>query len=242
MGELNLIQVCDHTVTITTKETTDVTIVRSDEQLDSIPIAGKPINIINVTDSYSNILSSDIYNLYGYTVVWIDTGVSYPKYRTPLIGESYIAKVVRTQVNSQSYSPSNCPKCGGHGWYVDIVDPSAGTRVIEGIERVAQEYLKCLLTIRGTDSLFLDYGTDFMDALGSDVADPAVRAAVSAALKEAENQVITNQSMDLTRDADSLLLSANLTSLIYDEEGPGFFIAISITTVEGTTANSNIIV
>lgn len=69
------------------------------------------------------------------------------------------AKVRYTHIAYTTYPASECPICGGKGWFVDILSKNKRFEEISGIEKIAQRVVKDLLTELGTQILDLTYGT-----------------------------------------------------------------------------------
>lgn len=109
-------------------------------------------------------------------------------------------------------------------------------RKITGIQFVAQMFIKCLLTSRGTDVLNQNYGTDFSNyTINSNrtQSDPDLISALSTEIRAAETQ--TKYILNTT-GADKASTLAQITVLAIDTATQSITIYLRILTGAGQLA------
>lgn len=92
-----------------------------------------------------------------------------------------------------------------------------GTARLSGIEKLAQMYIKLLLTRRGSNVDDLSYGTDLIDIIGSttDKSGQIVKAKVVAAVKDA-NKWIREMQISHPVEDDEMLRDGKIVQVDYD--------------------------
>ncbi len=92
-----------------------------------------------------------------------------------------------------------------------------GTTRMAGIEKLAQMYIKLLLTRRGSHVDDLSYGTDLIDIVGSttDKGGQIVKAKVVAAVKDA-NKWIREMQISHPVEDDEMLRDGKIVKVDYD--------------------------
>lgn len=92
-----------------------------------------------------------------------------------------------------------------------------GTARLSGIEKLAQMYIKLLLTRRGSNVDDLSYGTDLIDIIGSttDKSGQIVKAKVVGAVKDANRWIREMQISNPVED-DEMLRDGKIVQVDYD--------------------------
>lgn len=107
---------------------------------------------------------------------------------------------------------------------------------ITGLQKVAQQFLRVLLTTKGSDPFYPNKGT-FMTELmvGSNIVsnDNSILSDITSAVADASNQVRSMLNVN-TSDLDSTLDVVEVIGIDRVEEG--WFIALSLSTLSGQTA------
>ena len=99
---------------------------------------------------------------------------------------------------------------------------------VKGFQMLVNMWLKCFLTPRGSDPTDLNYGTEFSDLIGSNVALEDARDVVLLAVNDCNEQLVSFQSEDLTYTRSELLDSAEIIGFQEDASQPGFSVSIEI--------------
>lgn len=92
-----------------------------------------------------------------------------------------------------------------------------GTARLSGIEKLAQMYIKLLLTRRGSNVDDLSYGTDLIDIIGSttDKSGQIVKGKVVGAVKDANRWIREMQISNPVED-DEMLRDGKIVQVDYD--------------------------
>lgn len=109
-------------------------------------------------------------------------------------------------------------------------------RAITGLQKVAQMFLKILMTTKGSDVVHVNMGTNFnsFSAGSNRIADDAeTYSEILASVKDAESQVITMTSSGLNDDS-SVLQNVNILGL--DTSLDSLLLYVQIVTRAGETA------
>jgi hypothetical protein len=144
-------------------------------------------------------------------------------------------KSSRTDITLLEVARGDCPRCQGNAWFVDILDQYGTMNEAVGIDRVAQRFLKDLLTQLGSNSLDFSYGTvlnkqlhDYAASLSDDKLADNIRLIISGV----EDSYLSRQALEITSLLDSeILIRAVCESVGRDPLRPTRVIAqISLTT------------
>ncbi len=252
MAELKLIYNCDHNVlnreflirTITMQRNADTAI----DKIHDIDSNGKVTQIINVsavnyikTIDESVTISPEIYNFYNNSIVWTRafipgvTGI----YRVPAAGEKYLVNIKYAELTFIKYNSEDCPRCGGNNWYISPVQEGDTVKEVTGPYLVAQEFVKCLLTVPKTDRIDETYGSGLLMETGVPYLDDELTTFIRTAVNVAERQCIDKQLNSPNRGLDELLEKAIITSIDVDESSSGIYLYITLITMAGRQVNIN---
>lgn len=115
-------------------------------------------------------------------------------------------------------------------------DRSVGIR---GPQKLALQWLKCLMTTKGTDPTNLEYGTDFPNLIGSNVqAMQDLQDVVMLCVQDCNEQIIAIQQKTQP-DLDELLLAATLAR--FDRTGvDGFEAYVTISNAKNQEVTVNL--
>jgi hypothetical protein len=125
--------------------------------------------------------------------------------------QKYQVKVrsVRTDSSTKELLRADCPRCQGNGWFIDILDQDGVMGEASGINKVAQRFIKDLLTQLGTNFLDFSYGTvlykqlsDYASALSDEKMSDNVRLVVSGV----EDNYLSRQALELKLLKDDEIL------------------------------------
>lgn len=266
MAQLKLLQDCNHEITERNQSISTITMRRcyrigdiyNGGDIDPIEhhLSGgtdiedkEVINAVSTIDKIEqNIggklitLSPEIYNLYDNRIVWTrkyKTGVT-GKYRVPNTGESYNVTLKHTKIKFAHYSPDNCVRCNGTGWYVAPLTLERGIEIVRGPVLVAQEFLKCLLTTSGSDYLDGSYGASLLGNNGTvNYMDRNLSNNIRDAIRNAEVQCIQNADFGV-RTAGEILDRAVINTIEPNYDNSGVCISITLYTLEGSRISFNV--
>lgn len=110
---------------------------------------------------------------------------------------------------------------------------------IRGPQKLALQWLKCLMTTKGSDPTNLEYGTDFPNLIGSNIQSMQdVRDVVLLCIQDCNDQIMRIQR-DTRPDLDEILLSATLTK--FDLTGAdGFDAYVTVTNAKNAEVTVNL--
>jgi len=115
-------------------------------------------------------------------------------------------------------------------------DRSVGIR---GPQKLALQWLKCLMTTKGSDPTDREYGTDFPNLIGSNIRIMQdVRDVVLLCIQDCNDQIIRIQR-DTQPDLDEILLTAVLTRFDLTDV-TGFDAYVTITNAKRTAITVNL--
>ena len=110
--------------------------------------------------------------------------------------------------------------------HIQLIDPSAQTARalftfgtspvgVEGVQKLANRWLKIFMTRKGSHPVRKDEGTDFPSLVGGNFSDlPALEADVLEAIDDATEQLRTSDRRAPTRPANERILSASLVQFV----------------------------
>lgn len=104
---------------------------------------------------------------------------------------------------------------------------------VQGAQKLINKWIKCLLTKRGSDLFDKEYGTGFIDLIGSNISNVAdVSDAVLLFVDECNSQV---QAMDVTsRPPDAERLQTATVYQILENGSDGFEVYVYIKNYAGS--------
>jgi len=117
---------------------------------------------------------------------------------------------------------------------------SSGSRA-KGHSRVVQQFLKVLLTRRGSDIFRPDMGGSLSNLIGTSANTPGLRASVGLAIRQTEDQVVKEQAAS-GRTSSEMLQSATLVATSFDPREAAINVTLRITTMDGTTSRTGVTV
>ena len=99
---------------------------------------------------------------------------------------------------------------------------------IKGFQLFIKQWVKCLLTQRGSDPGALDYGTNFTGLMASNVPLLDARDVVVLAVDECNDQIQQFNRANVTLSPSERLASAQITDFVDKPSDPGFEVFIEI--------------
>lgn len=249
--QLKLLQECNHKVLVNTMKYTTIEINRgyrnyipTGTMIDQITSVSNVIAVDRIYQEniYNNsTLSPELYNLYNNRIIWLKEydALASSIYRVPNAGEFYFAVLKHQESTLQSYSPEECDRCHGKGWYFNTISCNNSISKLSGPITVAQEYLKCLLTVPGSNRLDESYGAGLSPYSGvlyltSDSVDE-----IRTAVKTAEYQC-KNSSLNDSRDGYEILDNVTIDMIETDPVQGGASIDLTLYTVNGSKVRFNL--
>jgi len=117
-------------------------------------------------------------------------------------------------------------------WFGEFEDKDM--LAVQGVQKMVDRYLKCLMTPAGTDISDPDYGTAMMSAFLGNLDPASIRQMVTLAVVQAEERI---RRYDVINGApeDERLSSAVLESLEVDNTSVGFEMTVLLQNAAGTT-------
>lgn len=261
MGDLKILHQCDHRVVTRTIKQTTQTMSRG---LDSYDIINLPNIVSIDEVRYNNVIVNPmIYTLSGQRLCWavgiygdVDTQV-WAWYENLPAYEYYVASALNTNTETtwdyvpapyaeyevdctymdatlELYNKSSCPKCLDQGWYVAPVPTVGDIDEASGVHLVAQVFLKCLLTVPGTDRLDMSTGAGLLPGDNVRYFDTTLEARIYDVVRQAEKQArdaLINRS---TENLDELLNAVSIVDIVYDVDNGLTRIVLRLTTMAGT--------
>jgi hypothetical protein len=99
---------------------------------------------------------------------------------------------------------------------------------VKGFQMLINQWVKCLLTPRGSDPTDLAYGTDFTKLVGSNISIADSRDVVAVAVDQCNEQLFSFQDNDPTLTPSERLASAEIIEFIEYPEEPGFRVRVEL--------------
>lgn len=99
---------------------------------------------------------------------------------------------------------------------------------VVGFQMLINQWLKCMLTPRGSDPTNLDYGSDFIKAVGSNLSVAEAQDLTLLSIGHTNEYIAGVQRLDNTLTATERLGSATLVDFLLDETAPGFTARVEI--------------
>ena len=99
---------------------------------------------------------------------------------------------------------------------------------VKGFQQLINQWLKCLLTRRGSDPADLSYGTPFAALVGSTVPLEDARDVTVLAVDQCNEQVTRANRADVTLAPAERLASAEITDFVAQPSDPGFQVTVEI--------------
>ena len=205
---------CDHRVTFSVETADVVEVVRGSGFVDEIRIPRVIQDVTHIVQT-SHEHQPCLYPMEDTTwryatpnrVEWVD----------PVIepGDTYRVSYTYRKEQIHTYSPYNCPRCGGNEWYTGILDDRGMLSVTrKGIEKLGELVLHVLLTRKGTHFLFPRYGT-YLSTLPGQVFGSArsLEKSVRECVLDAEEQIRAHVNAELVSGRD-VPLSEQLDRLV----------------------------
>jgi hypothetical protein len=118
-------------------------------------------------------------------------------------------RAVPTQYATKEYARVDCPRCQGKSWFVDILDQNGQMTVATGIDKVAQRFIKDLVTKMGSNRLDTTYGTVLEKQLYSYdgvVSDDKLTNDIRLIVSDVEDHYLTRQALELSQLANTEIL------------------------------------
>lgn len=104
---------------------------------------------------------------------------------------------------------------------------------VKGPQKLINRWLKCLLTLKGTDVLDSTYGTGFAALLGSNISDQQdFIDAATLFINDCTEQIIAFDQAQFP-PTDERLASASISSVVA-RDGEGFDLYVTLKNVAGT--------
>lgn len=105
-------------------------------------------------------------------------------------------KIKYTEVRYDYYKETECPRCEGRGWYVDLFDNDQRMRRATSIDHVVQDVLRRLLTKQGSSLLDSNFGTELVsETIGKKTSSAEdLKTEVQAIVSEVEDWYLSKQA------------------------------------------------
>jgi hypothetical protein len=163
----------------------------------------------------------------------------------PNPGDTYIVDYETTKLTATQYDdPENCPRCGGKGWYVGLLDNDENKIYsVTGINKMMQDIIKIMLTIKNSN-----YGTLIPSMAGTQSADiDTMVTQIASAIRDVESQYMKMQ-LDLIANGAPLpddeklykIEIRDIQTIQGSEQDSTFFVSITAYSVSGQSVDVDI--
>lgn len=210
--------------------------------IDSCPTISNVNELYVVENDVKRVISSDIYNLYKNTIVWLPLPSSLTKegsYVAPTSGQEYYINGKYFEGDYVEYTALTCSRCYGKGWFLDIVKEGSNITTITGPYLVAQEFIQALLNTQGSDRLHAGYGASLFSNQVRYLNDQILED-VRTCVISAEMQVKALHSSDTSRTDQDRLNSVIVNNIEIDEDNLGIIINVTLITDYGNKITFNL--
>jgi hypothetical protein len=99
---------------------------------------------------------------------------------------------------------------------------------VKGFQMLINQWLKCFLTLQGSDPAAMDYGTPFTGLIGSNMPLSDARDVTVLAVTSCSEQVVAFNQRSTERSRTERLASAVVTDFVDKPSDPGFEVTIEI--------------
>ena len=106
---------------------------------------------------------------------------------------------------------------------------------VRGPNKLVSRFLKCLLTLKGSSLLDVDYGTYFPQLIGGNVDRFSVSQLVSEAVVDASEKLKEYQA-EYALDDDEALDDVEILDIQWGTDGSGVSVRLRVNNVAGETA------
>lgn len=106
---------------------------------------------------------------------------------------------------------------------------------VRGIHKLVAQFLKCMLTPKGTDISDPDYGTDLAEAFQGNIDSSILGQLASRAVTDTV-ETLREYHTEYIVDDDERIAGADILDVQVDEDAPGVSLTIRVTNIEGTKA------
>ena len=240
--EPKILYMCNHLVDELIKTPVSCEVIRSAGTLiDTVP------NATNIFEAIS------LYQLNDVGGIWYFEGIDY-KIKSPVSiqwleganapsdGETYIFEYINMEKNFGQFSNEDCPKCGGNGWFISILNETGLTvKKASGSYKLIQGFVKLLFTEKDEGG----YGSDIHQLSSQplyrkdDFTAEIMRIVYECELQFKQLQLSrANFSDKIT--TDEKLRSATVVDTFYDSAAQGFYATIVLKGESGNTASLSI--
>lgn len=116
---------------------------------------------------------------------------------------------VRTDTPTRELLRLECPRCQGNAWFVDILDQYGAMTTAAGIDKVAQRFIKDLITRLGANALDLGYGTVLhkqINSYASGLSDEKLADDIRLIISGVEDNYLSRQALEITLLSNSEIL------------------------------------
>jgi hypothetical protein len=226
---------CDHKILAKEFKVETVLVTRGPSRTDPLPVK----NVAAVSDILAGdgatIISPEIYNMYSDSIVWVKQhNPDVPgKYRTPAPGEVYQVTLKYFDILYTRYDASECIRCNGNGWYNAPLVPGTSLNYLRGPYLVAQEFLKVLFTIPGTDRLDENYGSGLITNTGIVNFDASLINHIKTCINIAETRCKEQYISDPNRSYNEILEKVIIDSITTNEQLGGIVVYLTLLTAAG---------
>jgi hypothetical protein len=167
---------------------------------------------------------------------WITSAANIPQ-----PGEHYFMQCLYIKIDVNKYIPEECPRCGGNGWYVNIIDTAGSSiQIVDGSSKLAQDFIKILYTDKNTSG----YGTSIRDVIGMPIYDPkSIYSEIVSSIKDCEEQIKKSQKEasinGINISEEEILSSITVNTIQYVKDQATFYVSVSLINVLGTAIKFN---
>lgn len=231
-----ILHACDHLVVTKTPRIVSEQLATRASDVDFDVISSQLVSgILRVWDEGRTYMTGIDYEQFTHNKLrWTSINV-------PPAGREYFVDMEVVDGDARQFALEDCPRCGGNGWYIDIVDNSTN-RMMKSYEenKLIQDFLKILLTKKSAG-----YGTDLLDIPGREMRSvDDTRSQIVSAVQDAERQLKAIQlslvASEVELPPEEKLYRIDINSLEFDEDSSHFFITLTAYNYRGVAVDLNL--
>lgn len=140
--------------------------------------------------------------------------------RPPDTGTHCVAVLEVSRLVRRTFAEDDCPRCKGNRWYAGILGPIRSTGS-EGLRRLTETVLHCLLCRKGTNYADPNYGTTLHLIPGRTRYDRTeIEKGLRDAIADCAAQIVSYQAEEARRrtlDDSEKLRSLTLDEIVFDD-------------------------
>ncbi len=222
METFKIVRICNHTSTTYNRARISKSMIRTpDQDTDIVDSSNIVAQIIDVRDHSGILVDKSNYTLYLHnSIKWLTSILSQ--------GSTYYINYIYVSYQTTTYNSETCPICSGFNWYADFVDVSYNIlNTVSGKYKIAQEFLKILLTNSIDSRLDVNYGAGLSEIISKNM-ESDLESAVTSNILSAESYYKKLQLSESSLANDERLAKVVVNNISVTPNSTGVYINLTL--------------